>query len=417
MSANVDSEQLKSEIAHQQRLLAIHNRNLRHTEQQIAMHGQLNAPLWLLNQQDSEEKSKTRVLQRLAELEDRLEGVKEARAPTIEKDLTLNSDLLMQSLPTGILHLYSAQDLPLIKFSMHNGLSDTLTVFVTSWIEDLSYHRSDSIHIRGGEDASLTQLPVLKPEVLTTIYEVRKGVFHTRVSYACGGVEHLWEHKSYEIELLARDVLLWALRTGGQVTDLSDHIAAWVTPNAPAVIEMLRIAADQNPHGTMWGYQGQATFRERKAWTRRQVKAIFEALKKEGRVTYVHAPISFGGDPQHVQQRVNLPADSLKYQQANCLDGAVLYASLIERASMNPVVVLVPEHALIGWEVWEESGEYEFLETTMTGSHSFEDAWHKGMSKFAQARKMLGRPLFDPKGYARKLDIVKLHNRGIRPTT
>jgi hypothetical protein len=322
----------------------------------------------------------------------------------------------MQSLPTGILHLYSAQDLPLVKVSIHNGLSETLAVFVTSWIEDLSYHRSDSVHIRGGEDVSLTQLPVLKPEVVGTMVEVRKGVLHTRISYVREGAEHLWDDKSYEIELLARDVLLWASWVGEQVTDLSKHIAAWVTPNAPAVIEMLRTAAAHNPYGTMWGYQGgDNTLRERKARTRTQVKAIFEALKNEGRITYVHASLNFGGEPHNVQQRVNLPADSLKYQQANCLDGAVLYASLIERASMHPVVILLPDHAFVGWEVWGGSGEYEFLETTMTASHSFEDAWHKGMSRFARARGILGRPLFDPQGYARKLDIVKLHNQGIKP--
>lgn len=409
-------EQLKAEIEHQRNLLSIHNRNLQYTEQQIALHGPLNAPLWLHNQRVSEEEAKTKVLERLAELERRLDEACPASTPEAEGTLDVKVELFTRSLPTGLLHLYSAQDLPLVQFSMRNGLREMTTVILTSWIEDYSYHRTDTVSLAGGQQKTVTQLPILKPEATYRVREVRKGALHTRISYLRDDSEHLHSHQSYELELLARDVLIWALRTEDRIIDLSKHVAAWVTPNAPAVIEMLRVAADHHPRGKLWGYQGEGSLAERTARTRGQVNAIFEALKAEGQITYIDAPISFGRDPQNIQQRVNFPADSLRYRQANCLDGAVLYASLLERASIHPVIVLIPGHAFVGWEVWKRTGTYEYLETTMTGSHTFDEARKRGMREFDQARDMLDRPLFDPSGYARRLDIVELHKQGTLPS-
>jgi len=53
-------------------------------------------------------------------------------------------------------------------------------------------------------------------------------------------------------------------------------------------------------------------------------------------------------------------------------------ASLLEGTSLNPAIVIVPGHAFLGWETWRNNGDWRYLETTMLGSHSFDDACIQG---------------------------------------
>ncbi len=69
-----------------------------------------------------------------------------------------------------------------------------------------------------------------------------------------------------------------------------------------------------------------------------------------------------------------LPRESLEDKQANCIDGAVLFATLLEAASLNPALVIVPGHAFVAWETWSGSNVWNYLETTMIGTHSFQEA-------------------------------------------
>lgn len=346
------------------------------------------------------------------------EAIQRALDKRNDTPLKANIRLLIQSLPTGIMHLFSHDDLPLLEFDITNRANAPLSVIVSSFIEQFSDRRTDTVQLEPGQRQIIRQLPTLRLDQIASIREVRKATLHTRVAYLERGQERTWLEQDYNVQFLARDALLWAIIAAPDfVLDLSYHIAAWVTPNAEAVIDMLRHAAAHMPSGQLWGYQAMPTTtpEERAAITRSQVQAIFQALKEQGRITYINSPISFGQKANEVQQRVNLPQDSLRFRQANCLDGAVLYASLIERAAMNPVIILIPQHAFVGWETWEGSGQYEFLETTMTGSHTFQEAFNEGMQRFSDVRGWVGRPLFDPDGYAIILNIKALHQGGILP--
>jgi len=40
----------------------------------------------------------------------------------------------------------------------------------------------------------------------------------------------------------------------------------------------------------------------------------------------------------------------------------------------SPAIVVVPGHAFVGWETWDESGEWRYVETTMINKHTFAEA-------------------------------------------
>ena len=403
-------EEIDEEIEHQRDLLSIYTKNLRFTEKQIAMFASNLVPIHLLNQRDAFEADRTRALQIIKDL------TEQKGTYTTDKKPVVAVQLLMKLLPTGVLHLYSHDDLPILKYDLANPSGTPVAVIISSWIENFSYTRSDTIHLAPGQRQTVTQLPTLKLDEIENIYEVRKGVLHTRASYIENGQESLLFIQDYDIQFLARDVITWAIIVDEEtVHDLSYQIAAWVTPNARSVVEMLRYAADYLPTGLLWGYHGANTTEERSAIVQAQIKAIFEALKHKAEIKYTNAPISFGQRANEVRQRVSLPKDSLTSRQANCIDGAVLYASLIERAALHPVIVFIPGHAFVGWETWDGSGQYEYLETIMTGSSSFDEALQRGADEFNMVKSLVGHRLFDPSGFAVLLNLADLRKREILP--
>jgi hypothetical protein len=102
----------------------------------------------------------------------------------------------------------------------------------------------------------------------------------------------------------------------------------------------------------------------------------------------------------------------LKHGSANCIDGAVLFASLLESASLHAGIVLVPGHAFVAWEKWRRSDEWDYLETTMIGTHDFAAANARGRelhTKWSARKQLDGCPA------ARLLKLNDLRAENIWP--
>ena len=141
--------------------------------------------------------------------------------------------------------------------------------------------------------------------------------------------------QSHSIRLMAYD----------QWTGLSikpELIASFVTPNSPYISRVLVKAASflERLSGscTMDGYQSGDRNR-----VRMQVAAIYEALRSEG-IVYVSAPVSY----EAMGQRIRLADKVLGEKLGNCLDTTLLVASVLEAASIHPVIVFIQGHAFVG---------------------------------------------------------------------
>jgi len=111
----------------------------------------------------------------------------------------------------------------------------------------------------------------------------------------------------------------------------------------------------------------------------------------------------------------------LATKSANCLDGTLLMASVLEAVSLSPGLALVPGHAFLAWEKqpsdrWEGQVEdrWDYMETTMLSTDSFEAAQVEGRrqaSYWLGKRETMGKPwLF------RRLSVAELRTkRGIVP--
>ena len=90
-------------------------------------------------------------------------------------------------------------------------------------------------------------------------------------------------------------------------------------------------------------------------------------------------------------QRVRLPREALAQKSANCIDGTFLMASLLEAASLNPAIVLVPGHAFLARETQDNGGEWDYLETTLIGAADFDAAQRSGRTMAERQRALAER--------------------------
>lgn len=161
-------------------------------------------------------------------------------------------------------------------------------------------------------------------------------------------------------------------------------IASWVTPHDLRVESVLGKAKNFTLDHRLPGYESWKNSALQEQETYREAKAIFTAVKRMG-VSYVKSSTTFG-DHQNVSERVRMPRVSLGQNSANCIDAAVMYASLFENLGMDATVVIVPGHAYAGVRVAQGSEKFLFLDVALTGLTTFEGAVasaEKGMAKYA----------------------------------
>ena len=139
------------------------------------------------------------------------------------------------------------------------------------------------------------------------------------------------------VDLLARDE--W-----GGVHDMAQLLAAFVSPNDPAIAGVVKDAArilEAAGHdGSMDGYQSGDP---RRAYL--LAAALWSAATGLG-LTYAEPPASFEREGQKVRGPGRMTGEGL----ATCLDLTLFLAAAFEAAGLNPVVLFSQGHAWVG--VW-----------------------------------------------------------------
>jgi hypothetical protein len=168
------------------------------------------------------------------------------------------------------------------------------------------------------------------------------------------------------IEVLPRDYLPLRRKLGADAdVPTFGFVGAWLTSNDKAIDEFLAKAKLRAPGKNFVGEQDA---------TMPQIRALYDELKAKG-VTYVMDP-SVTSEQAFVQ-RTRLPADVLASTNAQCLEGTLLFATLMEAIGVRPIIAIVPGHAFVGWHTVDKDGtkgEPVFVETTMIGGYSFDQA-------------------------------------------
>ena len=145
--------------------------------------------------------------------------------------------------------------------------------------------------------------------------------------------------------------------------------AAYVNENHPGVEKLLKQALAADVVEMFDGYpEPSETDRSKDAdHVIQQVFAIWNVLQRQG-VKYSSIDTTQSEDASLESQHVRFLDDVIDNAQANCIDGTVLFASVLRKIGIKPYLVLVPGHAFLAFSL--DGGEENLLglETTMMGS-------------------------------------------------
>jgi hypothetical protein len=154
----------------------------------------------------------------------------------------------------------------------------------------------------------------------------------------------------------------FTLIDGDHSTDVSFVFAAYVNEQHPFVDKVLREALSSGIVDSFSGYQSKD-----KGEVYRQVYALWNALSERD-VRYSSITTEAAESQVVHSQHVRLIDESINNAQANCVDGSVLFASLLRKVNIEPVLIFVPGHCFLGFYADPEGKQLELLETTMIGA-------------------------------------------------
>lgn len=149
--------------------------------------------------------------------------------------------------------------------------------------------------------------------------------------------------------------------------DTGDFFAAYVNEDNPKIDQLLREALNTRIVNRFWGYQSKSSEAVDK-----QVYALWYVLQKRN---FKYSSISNSSLSSNVvfTQRVRTFDDALESAQINCVDGSVLFASLLKAININPILVRVPGHMFVGYYTDRMHQNIHFLETSMIGDVNLDD--------------------------------------------
>jgi|GEM_PF-914819 len=300
--------------------------------------------------------------------------VQRYRTTGLEFDLRVH----LPQAPTAIYHLLDPEQDPLISCVLNNTARagrPARRLLVRAWIEGYSAEAVQTVEATPQQPATVRLLPPLFPERVENIHALTRGMLHVTVE-DIGNKRQIEQYVTESIWLLAKTSAPQAVKdpVTGEWNDLTRYLGAYVTPGEPSIMRFLRKVADRHPNGRLVGYQSEVES---------QAKAIYDALKEDAQMTYVDSLIDFNPEGSVRSQRVRLPRESLADRTANCIDGVLLFASLLEGVSINPCIALVPGHAFVGWETGRNNNDWQYLETTMLQTHDFYKALDIGNRRAA----------------------------------
>lgn len=250
-----------------------------------------------------------------------------------------------------------------ITISVNNPTDAVLRHHLTVEIPGWSDKEMQIVEVAAGQTRTFTFAPSFLPRFFRN-RQIMAATAQVAITDLSGRPVY---SSTAQVRLRSSEDMFWGARF-----KYAPFIASWVTPHDKEVEHVLAKAKEYMIGRRLPGYEPWKSeqAQERSTWA--QARAIYMALQKRG-VSYVKSSTTFGENVK-VSQRVRMPRLSLEQRSANCIDGAVMFASLFENLGMEPVVVIVPGHAYVGVRVAKGASKFIYIDTALVGRAKFEQA-------------------------------------------
>jgi hypothetical protein len=343
-----------------------------------------------------------------AQLDEIKKEVVTARAAKGLADIELSTEI-----PLGVYHLFGKVKTldPVLHVKVYDLDTKDHVYKVEAEIAGTTEKVSQSVTVLKGKNETVDLNPPLKSSFnVNSIRADTPAQLVLHIAPTDGGGAPVRD-ETIPVTLMPRDTLTlerFMDRDRSVVVRTPMVIGAWVTPNAKGIDSFLAAAKARLPAGQSFSGGQSATLP--------QVQAIYDELHARG-MSYVMDPGLFVDG--EMAQRTRLPTQVLESTNAQCIEGAILYATLMEAIGLRPIVTWVPAHSFSGWVAeghdkippgGPPTGGIFFLETTMTHGAPFQGALDRGMQ---EANVQHFKEFQDGRSLA--IDIKALREAGVTP--
>ncbi|MGA1823918.1 MAG: hypothetical protein ACMUIP_04570 [bacterium] len=267
---------------------------------------------------------------------------------------------VMPTIPTSIHHLLPKIGQAMVTYKITNRGTMPLAVKIRSAIDGWGRPVEETLNpvIRAGEVRVIQHNPLLLSEHMAKMNGAQKAhvVTTVEVLHQDRGWQRLMM-KTHPVTVLSPDIMCWKIPSAfGHGIDCNldrSLIAAWVSSDRPELAEVISTAKRRNAQVVLAGYhdarsRSLANMHTHYCFVENQIKALVETVCLTHTLTYVNQMYT---DilPVNVAQRILFPEEALQRGTANCIDGVVLIASLMRRIGIDPLIIIRPHHAYLGW--------------------------------------------------------------------
>ncbi len=151
-------------------------------------------------------------------------------------------------------------------------------------------------------------------------------------------------------------------------------IAAWVTPDDPAVVTLDKRATvllQSEPQPIPPAMIGYANGRASQRAVKDQVDAVFDAMRLDYHIQYSQESVPYNGpgDTSVALQKIKLPAEVLQQGSGMCIELTVLLASAVEKIGLHSEIVIIPGHAFLGVAVTQDNAQFEYWDAVQVNDN------------------------------------------------
>ncbi len=327
-----------------------------------------------------------------------------AQAATVDNvtaDDTYKSELI-----TPLAHLYGKENFldDFVIVTVENKNSTPVKVVVESQITDYTDKASDTVTVDANGSEEIRQNPRLTTKAIDGLNSSHDADLKVTVSYLQNGEPKTILDQTSPTTVTSRRDYPWQIK-GFTDQEIYNMLAVMVTPTDPGVEDLISTARQYDPSKSMTS--GYDSAQDQNGTVYQRMADIWAAETNDYNMGYISTTVSF----QAQTQRIRLPDEVLNQSGGNCIETSLLYASAAEALGLDSAIILIPGHAYVGISIDDQDENYYFIETTMIGQATFDEAvqYALGEWKEASAHVQAGDKQY---GW---VDIAKARQAGITP--
>ncbi len=246
-------------------------------------------------------------------------------------------------------------------FTVQYSSSTSMALVVSVSVSGLSQVQAQTVSA-SSTPQSASFVPPLDSQLFRKLTAEYNTSLHVQVTDT---QKHLYYLSDIPVLLHSRWLMQW-------VAANRLDIAAWVTPNDPAVSTLVYKAAAHLQMETaptppaMIGYN-KASSKEVMA----QVDAIYDTLLLDYGIHYVQATVPYSGpnSDTSANEIIKLPGEILAQRSGMCIELTLLMASAVERIGLHAEIVIVPGHAFLGVATTPDNTHFEYWDAVQLNNN------------------------------------------------